>query len=132
MKKKFKIEELADWIKDLIYTAKNDGALSVSWFGGTKDEPFNIVGGWSEGFSEDLADVICISKQSPDYAMCVKIVVNEGPYAYTDFDMLPMPFSDDVDDTCIALEWEDDPMTTAEFFLHEWERITHEYGKIEE
>jgi hypothetical protein len=38
----------------------------------------------------------------------------------------------EVDDTCIALEYDDDSETLAQFFLMELERITKEYGKFRE
>lgn len=126
------IKDLADWIEGLKEAAKNDEAISISWFKGTKDYPFAIIGGWSEGFDETLADVMCISKADPCYAMCVKVAINEGPYAYTDFEIMNMPYDEetgDVDDTCIPLEWSDDPEYAAKFFLGEWERIMKEYGE---
>ena len=63
--------------------------------------------------------------------MCIKIAENEGPYAYTDFDAMAMPFDKlgNVDDTCVPLEWDDNPEVAAEFFLHEWERIMNEHSK---
>ena len=132
MKTNFTIEQLAAWVRSLIEDAKNDEQFSVAWFEGTKKEPFSIVGGWMEGFSEDYSDLLCISKSNPTYAMCVKIVVNEGPYAYTDFEVMNMPFDPEtnkVDDTCIALEREEDYEAMALFFLNEWERIMKEHGE---
>lgn len=126
------LESLAEWIKNLIEEAKQDTPYSVFWFkeNDYDAEPFSIVGGWSAGFSEDFAEVLCISKSSPKYAMCIKIVVNEGPYASADFDSLKMPIGLDgeVDDTCVALELEDDPMEAAQFFWHELDRITKEHA----
>lgn len=130
MNNKFTVESLAAWIRCLVDHAKKDEQFSVSWFPETKNEPFSIVGGWMEGFSEDYSDLLCISKSEPNYAMCIKIVINEGPYAYTDFEILNMPLdpeTNEVDDTCIALEWEDDPEETACFFKAEWERIMKEH-----
>jgi hypothetical protein len=132
MSTKFTVESLADWIRSLIEDAKKDEQFSIAWFGPTKNEPFSIVGGWMEGFSEDYSDLLCISKSEPNYAMCIKIVVNEGPYAYTDFEIMNMPFdpeTNEVDDTCIALEYEDNPEETALFFMTEWERIMKEHGE---
>lgn len=125
------IKNLADWIKSLKEDAKKDEQLSIAWFGDTKNEPFSIIGGWMEGFSEDYSDLLCISKSNPKYAMCVKIAVNEGPYAYTDFEIMNMPVNaeGDIDDTCIALEYNDDAESLAGFLLTEWERISKEYVK---
>lgn len=133
MNTKFTIESLAAWIEELKEAAKKDEQFSISWFKGTKDEPFSIIGGWDGRFSESMADILCSSNGDPSYAMCVKIAVNEGPYAYTDFEIMNMPINPEtkeVDDTCIALEWEDDPMLTAEFFMSEWERIKVEYDEV--
>jgi len=79
-------------------------------------------------FKEDYSDLFCCSKSQPEYVMCVKIVKNDGPYAYTDFEAMNMPTNrfGEVDDTCIPLEWDDSPEYAAEFFLHEWERIMRE------
>ena len=126
------LKDLTEWVKWLKEMAEKDEALAVSWFGGTEDEKFNIVGGWSEGFSEDYSDILHISKSNPSYAMCIKVVVNEGPYAYADYDSLNMPANEEgeVDDTCIALELDDDPEATALFYLNEWERISKEYKEM--
>jgi hypothetical protein len=124
------IKKLADWIEDLKEAAKDDTCFSIAWFKETENDPFSIIGGWMEGFSEDYSDLVCISKSNPQYAMCVKIAVNEGPYAYTDFEIMDMPVNEDgdVDDTCIALEYDDDSESLAMFLLTELERITKEHG----
>ena len=125
---------LAEWINSLKELAKGDSDLLISWFKGTKDKPFSIIGGWQEHFSDnsEVDDMFCVSASNPRYVMCIKIAVNEGPYAYTDYDAMNMPVYDDdseVDDTEIMLEWEDDPEELAEFFMHEWERIMDTYGE---
>lgn len=128
---KINIDKLADWIRELIESAKKDEQFSIAWFKETENDPFSIIGGWMEGFSEDYDDVLCISKGDPSYAMCVKIAVNEGPYAYTDFEIMDMPVNSegDVDDTCIALDYDEDVVSLARFLAGEWERITKEYGE---
>ncbi len=120
---------LAEWLEQLKELAKGDSDILISWFKGTKDSPFSIIGGWMEGFSESYDDVLCISKSNPKYAMCVKIAINEGPYTYTDFEMMNMPYDSDgnVDDTCIALEWEDNSEELAVWLFGEWERIIKEH-----
>ncbi len=125
------IRDCAKWIEDLKELARGDSDILISWFRGTKDYPFSIIGGWMGGFSESYKDLLCLSKTNPKYAMCVKIAVNEGPYAYTDFEMMNMPYDDDdnVDDTCVALEWEDDAEELATWLLTEWERIMKEYSE---
>lgn len=129
MNNKFTIERLAAWIRDLIEAAKNDQSFSIAWFKETEDEPFSIIGGWMEGFSEDYNDILCVSKSNPKYAMCVKIAVNEGPYAYTDFEVMNMPIdkTGEVDNTCIALDLDEDVYGMAQFFKTEWERIMEEH-----
>ncbi len=125
------INSLAVWIESLKEAARKDETFSISWFKGTKNEPFSIIGGWMEGFSDSYDDLLCISKSEPKYAMCVKIAINEGPYAYTDFEIMNMPYDSEgnVDDTCIALQWDDDAEELAAWLLTEWERITKEYGE---
>lgn len=130
--KTFSVIELADWIRALMEDAKKDEQFSIAWFDPTKDKPFSIIGGWMGGFSEDYSDLLCISKSEPTYAMCIKIAVNEGPYAYTDFEVMNMPLDPEtngVDDTCIALEHEEDYEAMAIFFLNEWERIMKAHGE---
>ena len=129
MKREAMLKNLTKWIESLKEDAQNDNSYSIAWFGDTKNEPFSIIAGWAAGFSPDYSDHICISKSNPDYAICIKIAVNEGPYAYTDFEIMNMPITDsgDVDDTCVALEYDDDAEELAEYFLGEWERITNEY-----
>lgn len=125
------LESLTEWVKNLIENAEQDTPYAVCWFkeNDYDAEPFSIVGGWSEGFSEAFADLLYISKSSPKYAMCVKIVVNEGPSVCADFDYLNMPVGKDgeVDDTCVALERGDEPAAIAAFLWNELERITKEY-----
>ena len=129
MKREVMLKNLTKWIESLKEDARNDNSYSIAWFGDTKNEPFSIIAGWEAGFSPDYSDHICISKSNPDYAICIKIAVNEGPYAYTDFEIMNMPInkSGEVDDTCIALEYDDDAEDLAKYFLDEWERITNEY-----
>lgn len=129
MKRETMLKNLAEWIESLKQDAKDDNCYSIAWFSDTKNEPFSIIAGWLEGFSADYSDFLCVSKADPCYALSIKIAVNEGPYAYTDFEIMDMPVAEngEVDDTCIALEYGDDAKSLAEFFLGEWERITDEY-----
>lgn len=132
MNNTFTIDTLAAWIDDLKKFAEGDHELLVAWFKDTKNQPFSITGGWQKMFTkDDYSDLFCCSKAQPEYVMCVKIIKNEGPYAYADFDSLDMPYdpeTGDVDDTCIPLEWDDNPKCAAEFFSHEWERLMDTYG----
>lgn len=128
------LKDLVEWLEELIAAAKDDESFSIAWFKGTENAPFSIIGGWMEGFSENYSNLLCISKSHPQYAMCVKIAINEGPYAYTDFEIMNMPSNEEtgeVDDTCIALEYDDDIETLAQFFYVEWERIMNEYGETD-
>lgn len=130
-----RILALAEWLSELIEAAKNDESFCIAWFKETENEPFSIIGGWMECFSDQYDDVLCISKSNPTYAMCVKIAINEGPYAYTDFEIMEMPYdpnTGDVDDTCIALDYDEDVEGLAQFLWGEWERIMKEYNKEEE
>ena len=130
MNNTFTKEALAGWVKGLMQAAKEDEQFSISWFLPTKDSSLSIIGGWLNGFNPNEADLFCQSKSEPTFAMCIKIAVNRGPYAYTDFEMMDMPVDDreEVEDTCIALEWRDDPMKVAEFYMMEWERLMDIYG----
>ena len=133
MNTNFTIDDLADWIENIKLFAEGDHELSIAWFKGTKDSPFSIIAGWQNHFSgdPDFSDCFCLSASNPEYVMCIKIAKNEGPYAYTDYDIMNMPYdkdTGDVDDVEIMLEWEDDPEDLAEFFIQEWERIMKEYN----
>jgi hypothetical protein len=131
MNRETMLKDLAEWIKGLKESAKNDETFDISWFNGTKDKPFSIIAGWEGGFAEYFSDIMCGSKSAPYYALCIKVAVNEGPYAYTDFELMNMPTDKEgnIDDTCVALEWEDDPEEGAQFFLSQWERIIEEHGE---
>jgi hypothetical protein len=126
MKNSKLVTDLAAWLESLKTTAKNDEQFSVEWFGPTKNDHFAIVAGWMSGFSDDYSDLLCISKSNPKYAMCVKIIENEGPYAYADFEILDMPMNEDgdVEDTCIVLEYNDDTEALAQFFAGELATMT--------
>jgi hypothetical protein len=126
MNTNFTIRELATWITGLIDSAKKDEQFLVNWFKPTEDSTISIVGGWLGGNYPGVnADLFCESKSSPGYIMSVKIILNEGPYAYTDYEMLSMPteVNGEVDDTCQMLEWNDDPEQIATFFWGEWQRM---------
>ena len=131
MNTKITVDHLAVWIENLKELAKNDTENVLHWFGQTAGEPFSIVGGWCKMFhGEDYTDIFCCSASHPEYAMCIKIVENKDQLAI-DFDSMPMPLGKhgEVDDTCIPLEWSDDPMYAAQFFLSEWERIMKEHSE---
>ena len=125
MNKTFTKEQLAGWIHLLKDAAERDEQFLVDWFKPTANSKFSIVGGWQSGFGPRDADLFCQSKSDPTYGMCVKIIANEGQYAYADFETLNMPTDEngEVDDNCIALEWKDDPAKVAEFFMIEWEQL---------
>lgn len=127
------IKNLAEWIEGLKEAAKEDQNISISWFRGTEFYPFSIVGGWVKGIAETYSDLFYMSKSEPGYAMCVKIAVNDGPYAYTDFEAMNMPLdkNGEVEDTCVALEQDDDSESLATWLLTEWERITKEHEEEE-
>lgn len=126
MNNTFNIKELAGWIAGLIESAKNDEQFLVNWFKPTENSPISVVGGWLGGNYPGVnADLFCESKSNPGHIMSVKIIQNEGPYAYTDYEMLSMPteVTGEVDDTCQMLEWNDDPEQIATFFWGEWQRM---------
>lgn len=133
MNTKFTIDELAEWIETVKDAAEEDESFSIAWFKGTKNSPFAIIAGWMDNFTDedDFSDMFCISASNPKYVMCIKIAVNDGPYAYTDYDLMTQPVDEDgeVDSTEVMLEWEDDSEDLAEFFAHEWERIMEEHGE---
>ena len=134
MTTKFTVDELAEWIEAIKNAAEEDQSFSIAWFIGTRNMPFAIIAGWKECFSDnsEVDDMFCISASNPKYCMCIKIAENEGPYAYTDYEIMNMPYdreSGDVDDVEIMLEWEDDSEDLAEFFMHEWERIMESHNK---
>ena len=123
---------LTVWIEGIKKCAEEDTADQVFWYVPTMNSPFSIVAGWMKAFSNgDFTDMFCCSKSQPEYVMCVKVISNEGPYAYADFESLNMPTDKlgEVDDTCIPLEWNDSAESAAQFFMHEWCRIMKEHGK---
>ena len=131
---KFTKEQLAAWIEDIKEAAKDDTSFSIAWFEGTKNAPLAIIAGWSECFADnsEVNDLFCCSKSQPRYAMCIKIAENDGPYAYTDYDAMNMPWdeeSEEVENTEVMLEWDDPSDYVAEFFMHEWERIMETYAE---
>ena len=123
------IENLTEWIDSLKEAAKEDQSFSIAWFRGSEFYPFAIVGGWVKGIADSYSDLFYMSKSEPGYTMCVKIAVNDGPYAYTDFEAMNMPLdkNGEVEDTCVALEQNDDSESLAVWLLTEWERITKEH-----
>ena len=128
MNTEFTQKQLAAWIEDIKQAAKDDESFSIAWFKETERMPFAIIAGWSECFSNnsEVDDLFCCSKSNPKYVMCIKVAENEGPYAYTDYEIMNMPYdreTGDVDNTEIMLEWDDSAEAAAEFFMSEWERL---------
>ena len=120
MNNTFTKEALATWITGLINAAKNDEQFEVAWFTPTKNTRFSIIGGWvDDGISSDYADLFCMSKSCPTKVMCVDVVDNEDT----------LIVEEEVESTHIVLEWDDNPICAAEFFMHEWERLMEEVGK---
>ena len=68
--------EIAVWLKELCALAEADTAADIIWFKETKDKPFAIIAGWSDGFNPNFKDIMFLSEADPCYAMCVKIAVN--------------------------------------------------------
>lgn len=122
------IIRFSKWVDDLREKAERDEDFSCSVFEQT-EEPFVIVGGWSDGFSKDYNDVLYISKSNPTYAMCIKIAINDGPQTFTDYDLMDMPVDSiyEVEDTNIALERGDVSSAIAEFYLRELDRMIDDH-----
>ena len=62
--------------------------------------------------------------------MSIKVAENDGPYAYTDYEIMNMPWdseSGDVDDTEVFLEWDDPVDYMADHFMAEWSRVMTRY-----
>lgn len=116
-----KLREKADADEDIAYTICRPDSCKYK---------LAIVGGWMKGFCEEQADFLYISKSNPEYAMCIKIVVDDGPWAFAEFDTLNMPIGEDgeVEDTCIALERDDSSEAVALFYLNEIDRISKTYN----
>jgi hypothetical protein len=132
MKKTFTIEQLASWIEEIKEAAKDDYSFSIAWFKPTEYEPFSIIAGWQQCYSkpEEVDSSFCSSQSNPTYVMCIKIAENEGPYAYTDYEVMNMPWdreTGDVDDTEIMLEWSDPADYVAAHFMAEWTRLMAAY-----
>ncbi len=124
------IKKLAEWIQSLIDAAEEDTCFDIAWFRETENEKFSIIGGWHESsFDPTARDLFCISKSQPKYAMAIKVAINNGPYAYCDFDTMDMPIDKfgDVDDMLFILEWDMEPEALAVFIYGEWERIMKEH-----
>lgn len=128
------INRLAVWIDMLKQTAANDERFvlgNASYFPETKNSTVCIVGGWSSGFSSEYNDLMCISDSDSAKCMCVKIVKRPANLFWQDFDKLELPApTGEIEDTQIALEWEDDSEAVALFFMSEWERITKDYRGV--
>ena len=130
MGKPFTKEQLIDWIESVRKAAKDDESFSIAWFKPTKNCPFAIIAGWQELDESEGEDSFCRSKSQPKYVMAIKVAENEGPYAYTDYEIMNMPWdseSGDVDDTEVFLEWDDPVDYMADHFMAEWSRVMTRY-----
>ena len=133
MNTQFTKAQLAEWITSIIEAAKEDQSFSIAWFKPTEDEALSIIAGWQECFADnsEVDDIFCCSKSNPRYVMCVKIAENDGPYAYTDYEIMNMPYdrvTEEVEDTEIMLEWDELVNPLAEFLMQEFERLMETYG----
>ena len=130
MGKPFTKEQLIDWIESIRKAAKDDESFSIAWFKPTKNCPFAIIAGWQELDELEGEDSFCRSKSQPKYVMAIKVAENDGPYAYTDYEIMNMPWdseSGDVDDTEVFLEWDDPVDYMADHFMAEWSRVMTRY-----
>lgn len=131
MEKTFTREQLINWIEGILKAAKEDESFSIAWFKPTESCPFAIIAGWQELDEPEGEDSFCRSKSQPKYVMAIKVAENEGPYAYTDYEIMNMPWdreSGDVDDTEVFLEWTDPVDYMADHFRAEWLRLMKEHG----
>ena len=122
------LHNLTKWLEDLINKAELD-TESVSYFRDTKDSPYCIVGGWGEGYSDELTDLVYTSESNPDYAMCVKIVKQEdSPDVNLDYLLeVVNPETGDVEFETLPIERDDGFTELARFLLNEWERISKDF-----
>lgn len=120
------IKKITEWVRALMMAADNDEDFLISWYNDTMDDKISIVGGWSDGFSENYSDLLYISESEPNYAMCVKIIENKGSNTYADFDSLTFPTmpNGEVEEISIVLEREDKSEALAQFLFNELERLT--------
>ena len=125
------LQSLTNWLEDLINKVELD-TESVSYFKDTKDSPYCIVGGWGEGYSDELTDLVYISESNPDYAMCVKIVKQEdSPDVNLDYLLeVVNPETGDIEFETLLIERDDDFTELASFLMSEWTRISEKYLKI--
>lgn len=126
MNNTFTVEELAIWIRGIKEAARLDDDTDIFWFVPTMNKPFSIVAGWKKMFvDQNYSDIFCSSASRPEYAMCIKVAISQKPFTNATFEDMfpPLCMNGEDDDTCIPLEWGDDPEYAAEFFTHEWERI---------
>ena len=133
MNTKFTKDQLTAWITSIIKAAKEDEPFSIAWFKPTEDEALSIIAGWQECFADnsEVDDIFCCSKSNPRYVMCVKIAENDGPYDYTDYEIMNMPYdrvTKEVEDTEIMLEWDELVNPLADFLMQEFERLMETYG----
>ena len=100
MLKDFTKADLTEFIKTVHSEGLADAAGAIWWFKPTKDKRLAIIGGWTGSFDADQigADDLLESKTSPSYCFGVKIAINEGPYAYTEYDLMNMPILCDLGD----------------------------------
>lgn len=122
------LHNLTKWLEDLINKAELD-TESVSYFRDTKDSPYCIVGGWGEGYSDELTDLLYISESNPDYAMCVKIVKQEAsPDVNLDYLLeVVNPETGDIEFETLPIERDDNLTELARFLISEWERILKDF-----
>jgi hypothetical protein len=120
------LSKLTTWLDGVRAAAERNENTAYSIFrGSVGKEPLAIACGWASGFSNDYADLLYVNKTNAYKAMCIKIIINDGTYGYTDFDTLNMPVDrfGNLEDTCVALEKEDDSEAVALFYLTELERL---------
>lgn len=134
MEKTFTKDQLIDWIEAIRQAAREDESFCIAWFKPTESFPFAIIAGWHEldEFEGEDSFGFCRSKSQPKYVMAIKIAENEGPYAYTDYEIMNMPWdreTGDVDNTEIFLEWDDPVDYMADHFRAEWIRLMRVAGE---
>ena len=118
------VKELANFITKAVDEMSQGENDEFRWF--ELDGDLAVVIGWENGFGEESRDDAIQSESNPDYALCIKIGENPNGYAYTDMEMINMPFNKedgDVWDSDTSLYKGQDFTKLAKWYLNEYKSI---------
>ncbi len=123
------VSEVASFIKDSVDDLRNGDVGTFRWL---LDDDLAIYVGWSSGFGNELRDDVLQDKESPDWAICVKI--GQVTSDWYDYDYINQPIyvkQNLVYDTDNSISPNENYSELANYLLKDYKKIRELLDKKE-